>query len=198
MLKGDLQARCEEFGRCWEGEIKEMLRRIGPGVEYNNGFAKVLISKNGGYCQLIDVPWEFSSWLSSEGPAHTFVDTKTAWDIYRAIMENLEMLTTENTCHFDLLVIYNRNLTEENAVFAYQYLVNEGVADIDSFGKLQPENLPVFLKLKAESELLAPFCHNKIGILIMIPYLTDQHMTIAWSFDEKANLSREEINPTVH
>ncbi len=193
---GNLRARCEEFGQSWEKQIKEMVFLIGPGIEYNNGFAKVVISDNGGYCQVVDWPWEFSGWLNSEGLAHTFIDTRTAWDIYKAAIETLEKLTLENTRYFELLAFYNRDLQEEDGIFLYRFSAIGG-EDVNSIGTKQPQKLPDYLKMRAVSELFTPFVKTQTGSLIMIPYLTDQHMVIAWSFEGEVDINCNEIAQTM-
>jgi hypothetical protein len=153
--------------------------QVGDGQEYLNDLVRVVLSERGCYYEFRDMPDEFSGAVGS-GFRHQFVGTKEALDLLEEIHEMALGPETADTNEISLMVIYGWDgLFRREDAFIYQWSRHGGVEEGPGVvGVYRPRVLPLFYKLKVESDLAEPLLGAQRGVLFFVANLTDQHLLV--------------------
>ena len=153
--------------------------QVGDGQEYLNDLVRVVLSERGCYYEFRDLPEEFSGAVGS-GFRHEFIGTQQALNLLQAVYDIALGPETPGTNEINLMVIYDWDgLFRREDAFIYHWsrepLEEEGPAVI---GVYRPHVLPLFYKLKVDSDLAEPLLGTRRGVLFFVSNLTDQHLLV--------------------
>jgi hypothetical protein len=168
-----------EARRRFQVMIDYIKAQVGPGREYANGLVRVVISERGCFYEFVDMPEEFSGAVGS-GVNHEFVSTARAVELAAQLHEITQQVDPSNTRELSLLIIYQWDgvFRRDDSFVFHHSLEREEESPLFSLGNYQPGALPLFLKLKGDSDLLVPVFGGRKGVLFFVANLTDQHLLV--------------------
>jgi hypothetical protein len=153
--------------------------QIGQGQEYLNDLVRVVLSERGCYYEFRDMPEEFSGAVGS-GFRHEFVGTRKSLDLLNAIHSLVMGPESPDTREISLMVIYGWDgLFKREDTFIYHWARdgNEEEGPM-MMGVYRPTVLPLFFKLKVDSDLAEPLLGTRRGVLFFVANLSDQHLLV--------------------
>ena len=168
-----------EAKRKFQVMIDYIKGQVGPGREYRNDLVRVVLSEKGCFYEFVDMPEEFSGAVGS-GFKYEFVGSREGLDLAQKLYEISERATEENTRELSLLMMYRWDgVFRRRDIFIYHRASSqEAEPSFFTLGHYQPGALPLFLKLKGESDLLLPILGVRKGVLFFVTNLTDQHLLV--------------------
>lgn len=175
---GDGQA-ASESRHDYQVMIDYIKDQIGEGREYLNSLVRVVLSERGCYYEFRDMPEEFSGALGS-GFRHEFVGTRDSLELLRTIHELARQPESPETREISLMVIYGWDgLFRREDAFIYHWSRRNGEEEGPMVvGLYRPEQLPLFFKLKIDSDLAVPLLGARKGVLFFVANLSDQHLLV--------------------
>jgi hypothetical protein len=170
-----------EARRKYQVMIDYIKDQVGPGAEYLNDLVRVVLSERGCYYEFLDMPEEFSGAVGS-GFRHAFVGYEEAIGLLEQIRQLVAQSSPENTRELALLVVYSRNgLYDPEETYVYHVNNEEGDEEQGeslSSGCLRADTLPIFFKIKVDSDLALPLLGVKRGVLFFVANMSDQHLLV--------------------
>jgi hypothetical protein len=159
--------------------IEYIKDQVGEGREYVNNLVRVVLSERGCYYEFRDMPEEFSGAVGS-GFRHDFVGTQDGLELLRKAHSLALEPETANTLEISLMVIYAWDgLFRREDAFIYHWVrgtrEDEGPVMVGNF---RPDVLPLFFKIKVDSDLAEPLLGIRKGVLFFVANLTDQHLAV--------------------
>ena len=130
--------------------IAYIKRRVGEGMEYSNEVAKAVVSAEGGYYQLREMPEEFAGALGA-GVSHRLVADTEAREILHQVLSLVERISsgTQIVRSLSLYVLYaGGSLRTRQGMFVFDQKPGEAAF---AHGEWQPELLPRFFKLRLDA-----------------------------------------------
>lgn len=184
------------------GQVIDYVKsEVGQGTEYDNGLVRVVLSNRGCYYQFVDMPEEFSGAIGSAFKSD-FVGSRQAIDLIDRTYRMVSQADESNTREISLLVIYERDaMFNSQGIYLYQQISRKQEKVGPSIaGNYQPGTLPLFFKLKVDSDLAIPVLGNDKGILFFVAHLTDQHLLVEIPYSEAriADLSQAPNSRMIH
>ncbi len=168
-----------EARRRYQVLIDYIKQQVEPGYEYANELVRVVLSERGCYYEFIDLPEEFSGALG-DGFTHRFIGSAEALALADGVYRMSRACTNDNTREFSLLVVYDRHgLFSREGTYIYHltHREDEDVGPI-TVGLRREHAVPLFLKLKADSDLVTPIFGVTRGVLFLVANLSDQHLVV--------------------
>ena len=168
-----------EARRKFQVMIDYIKDQVGPGREYSNGLVRVVLSEKGCFYEFVDMPEEFSGAVGS-GFLYEFVGTREGLELAEKLHEITQRVDDSNTRELSLLMIYRwEGMFRRQDTFIYHHSSGpEQEAPLFTIGSYQPGALPLFLKVKGDSDLLLPIFGVRRGVLFFVSNLTDQHLLV--------------------
>lgn len=153
--------------------------QVGEGQEYLNDLVRVVLSERGCYYEFRDMPEEFSGAVGA-GFRHEFIGTQPGLDLLQAVYDIALGPETPDTHEISLMVIYGWDgLFRREDAFIYHWSRDaEEEEGPDVVGVYRPHVLPLFFKLKVDSDLAEPLLGARRGVLFFVSNLTDQHLLV--------------------
>ncbi len=153
--------------------------QVGNGSEYTNDLVRVVLSERGCYYEFRDLPEEFSGAVGS-GFRYEFIGTSKGLDIVRKVHDLAMGPESADTHELSLMVIYDWDgIFKPEDTFIYHWrsygCEEEGPT---MMGIFKPDILPIFFKLKADSDLVEPLLGTRKGVLFFVANLSDQHLLV--------------------
>lgn len=171
-----------EARRKYQVMIDYIKDQVGEGSEYLNDLVRVVVSERGCYYEFREMPEEFSGAVGS-GFTHEFIGSGEAFDILSKLQQMVELSDESNTRELALLVVYSREgLHNRDETYIYQNGIDgdgEEAVEPVAFGRLRPGVLPLFFKLKVDSDLAVPLLGARRGVMFFVANLTDQHLLVS-------------------
>ena len=131
--------------------IAYIKKQVGEGMEYANEVARAVLSPEGGYYQLAEMPEEFAGAVGG-GVSHRLVGASEAWEAVRAL-ETLVDEVARGACvvrSLSLYVLYaGGSLRTRRGMFVFDQKPGEAAF---AHGKWQPDALPRFFKLRLDCD----------------------------------------------
>lgn len=128
--------------------IAYIKKRVGQGTEYANEVARAVLSDEGGYYQLAEMPEEFAGALG--GVSHRLIPPAEAWTLLAQMQAFVEGLLsgTQAVHSASLYALYaGGSLRRRRELFVLDQKPGEPPF---WHGQWQPETLPRFLKLRLD------------------------------------------------
>jgi hypothetical protein len=163
--------------------IKEM---IGEGIEYENAVVRIVVSDEGAYYELKDLPEEFSGGVSEKITRH-FLSQKEAVTLLSRVFDARKRITVKNTRQFVLMVIYTRTgVIDRKNCYIYD-LRRGGEWNMDDkpfeLGKFQPGVMPLLFKIKIDADFSEELVGFKRGIAYCMANAGDRHLLVKCPLD---------------
>ena len=154
--------------------------QIGEGQEYLNDLVRVVLSERGCYYEFRDMPEEFSGAVGS-GFRYEFVGSRKSVDLLEAIHSLVMGPESPGTREISLMVIYGWDgLFKREDTFIYHWARDgEDEEGPMMMGVYRPEVVPLFFKLKVDSDLAEPLLGTSKGVLFFVANLSDQHLLVS-------------------
>ncbi|HLV79880.1 MAG TPA: hypothetical protein VKT32_06335 [Chthonomonadaceae bacterium] len=175
-----------EHQKRYQVMIAYLKEKVGEGTEYRNDVVRVVVSETGAYYELNDLPEEFSGAVGDQVERHFLAPQEAVALLARAV-EATQEITPDNTRLFSVIVLYTRRgLVDRKNCYVFDYNPPlRGAARPLQIGQLQPDVMPLFFKIKVDTDLTEAagmprgllFCMANAGdrnLLIRIPYQGDQ------------------------
>jgi hypothetical protein len=167
-----------EARRKYQVMIDYIKDQVGPGAEYLNDLVRVVLSERGCYYEFLDMPEEFSGAVGS-GFRHRFVGSEEAIELLEQVRQLVAASNPENTRELALLVVYSRNgLYDPEETYVYHYSNEADEGEAITSGRLRSDALPIFFKIKVDSDLVQPLLGVKRGVLFFVANMSDQHLLV--------------------
>ena len=159
--------------------IDYIKNQVGDGHAYTNDLVKVVLSDRGCYYEFRDLPEEFSGAVGS-GFRYEFVGTRQGLDLLGAIHDLALGPESAETHEISLMAIYTWDgMFRPEDTFIYHWRRYQGEQDGPAMiGIYRPEVLPIFFKLKVDSDLAEPLLGARKGVLFFVANLSDQHLLV--------------------
>ncbi len=153
--------------------------QVGEGSEYRNDLVRVVLSERGCYYEFRDLPEEFSGAVGS-GFRYEFIGTDDGLELATRLHDMALGPETADTHEISLMLIYGwAGVFKPEDTFVYHWRrygsEEEGPTMLGIF---RPSVLPIFLKLKADSDLAEPIMGTRKGVLFFVANLSDQHLLV--------------------
>jgi len=192
-----------EARRKYQIMIDYIKDQVGEGSEYLNDLVRVVVSERGCYYEFREMPEEFSGAVGS-GFTHEFIGSHRAAELLEAIKCMVDESNDSNTRELALLVVYSRDgLYNRDETFIY-HKSDELDSDDDALpitsGRFRTDKLPLFFKLKVDSDLAIRIFGAKRGVIFFVANLTDQHLLVRIPHDGSGitDLSQVPASQLVH
>jgi len=129
--------------------IAYIKKRVGEGTEYANDIARAVVSPQGGYYQLAEMPEEFSGALGA-GVSHRLVADAEAWETLHQVQALVAAILsgTQAVRSISLYAVYaGGSLRTRRRMFVFDQRAGEAPF---AHGVWQPEALPRFFKMRLD------------------------------------------------
>jgi len=168
-----------EARRKFQVMINYIKEQVGAGCEYANELVRVVVSDRGCYYEFLDMPEEFSGALGS-GFVHHFVGSSQGIHVMDQIQQMALAASEENTRQLSILAVYDREtlFSREGSYIYHRVSAGPEACAPATVGYYRPGVLPLFFKMKADSELAVPVLGTPKGVLFFVANLTDQHLLV--------------------
>ncbi len=153
--------------------------QVGEGREYINDLVRVVLSERGCYYEFRDLPEEFSGAVGS-GFNYEFVGTQAGLQMLDAMHDLAMGPESADTFEISLMAIYTWDgLFRAEDSFVYHWRRRDGEEEGPMMaGIYRPEVLPIFFKVKVDSDLAEPLLGVRKGVLFFVANLSDQHLLV--------------------
>jgi hypothetical protein len=183
-------------------QIAYLKELVGEGIEYENSVVKVVVSEQGAYYELKDLPEEFSGAVGEEIERHFLTRDEAIETLTRAV-EATKLATFKNTRMFSLFVLYTRRgLVDRKNCYIYDFRAHDGKPRTSPLevGHFQPDVLPLFYKIRIDAEFAEEIVGARRGIVFCMANAGDRHLLIRILLDGKelTDLSGPAESETIH
>jgi len=163
----------------YEVMIDYIKDQVGDGSEYTNDLVRVVLSDRGCYYEFRDLPEEFSGAVGS-GFRYEFMGTQQGLRLVSRIHDMALGPDTADTHEMSLMAIYGWDgVFKPDDTFVYHWRNYNGEEEGPTMlGMFRPDSLPMFFKLKADSDLVEPILGTRKGVLFFVANLGDQHLLV--------------------
>ena len=182
-----------EHQKKFQTLITYLKDKVGEGIEYRNAVARVVVSEQGAYYELNDLPEEFSG---AVGPdvEQRYVTPDEAVSLLAKAVEAVKQVNRENARHCSILVLYSRRgiIDRKNCyVFEYNSVGEQATSEPLVIGQLQPGVMPLFFKIKLDADFSSHVLDMPRGMVFCIANPGDRHLLIRLPFtgDQVINLT---------
>ena len=190
-----------EHQKRFQAMITYLKDKVGPGVEYRNSVARVVVSDEGAYCELNDLPEEFSGAVGPD--VHTLsVAPQEAVELLTRAQAALAQANRDNTRHCSLLALYaRRGIMDRKNCYVYEYRAASDEAMLSPLviGQFQPGVMPLFFKIKIDADFAPQALDMPRGMVFCIANAGDRHLLVRVPFtgQQVTNLSDLPLSDTV-
>ncbi len=191
-----------EYQKRYQTMIAYLKERIGEGTEYRNALARVVISPNGAYCELNDLPEQFIGGAGTE-ITHRFIAPAEAAALLARAVEATNRVNPQNTRHVSLLALYSRRgLADRTNCYIYDYRVQEEVLhpEPQTIGAVQTDVTPLFYQIKIDADFAPDVLEMPRGIVFCLANVGDRHLLvrIPYEGDQVIDLNAVPATGTIH
>lgn len=197
-----LDALSEEYYRQYGVAIEFLKAKIGTGEEYANAAARAVVSPNGAWLELIDLPMEFSG-MAGGLVEHHFITDEEAMALLDRLHAAMENVTLGNTRQFGLIVLYKRTgIVNARDVFIYQHtLKQDGIlARPLQIGRFRAHLLPLVFRCRMDTDLEIEEVPFRRGSLFCLTQVGERNLLVWMSHEgeELHDLSNMPLHPVEH
>ena len=182
--KVDLAMLRAEHQKRFSTQIALLKERVGEGIVYRNGVVQVVVSEDGAYYELNDLPEEFGGAAGEHVERHFLTENEAIALLTRSV-ETLLRANAANTRHISVFVIYTRRgLADRKNCFVFEYRPREHMEDAPPLiiGKFQADVMPLFYKIKIDGDLAEEALGMQRGMVFCMANAGDRHLLIRAPF----------------
>ena len=193
LQKVDLAMLRAEHQKHFSTQIALLKERVGEGIVYRNSVVQVVVSEDGAYYELIDLPEEFGG-AAGENIERHFLTKQEAIALLTRTVNMLPGANASNTRHISVFVLYTRRgLADRKNCYVFEFRPEEYTPDRPPLviGKFQPDVMPLFYKLKIDADFAPEALEMERGMVFCMANAGDRHLLIRVPFigEEVHNLS---------
>jgi hypothetical protein len=197
-----LDALSEEYYRHYGIAIEFLKARVGEGQEYTNSVARAIVSQNGAWLELMDLPLEFSGMVGEDVEQH-FITNEEAMRLLDRLHTTIEEITAENTRHFHLFVLYQRTgIIDSRGIFIYQHALQRDGSPLrpTQIGRCQPQRLPLLFRCRMDTDIEIEAIPFQRGSLFCLTQVGERNLLVWMSHEggELHDLGNIPLNPVEH
>lgn len=152
---------------------------VGDGEEFQNSVARAVVSPRGAWCEVIELPVEFSG-MAGPGARRRFVGDAEAAALVRSLAALVPAAGAEPTALADLIALYSASgLLDRREVFLWRAPEVGGSSSGSlSVGEFRPEELPVFLRARLQGPHGIPGIAFERGVVAFLADVGDRHLVL--------------------
>lgn len=187
LQKVELAMLRAEHQKRFQTQIALLKERVGEGIVYRNDVVQVVVSEEGAYYELNDLPEEFGGAAGEHVERH-FLSEPAATELLRRTVELLPRAGAGNTRHISVLVLYTRRgLADRKNCYVFEYRPDEQTPDRPPLviGKFRPGVMPRFFKLKVDANFAREALDMERGMVFCMANAGDRHLLIRVPFAGK-------------
>jgi hypothetical protein len=193
LQKVDLAMLRAEHQKRFSAQIDLLKERVGEGIVYSNAVVRVVVSEDGAYYELTDLPEEFGGAAGEHLQRHFLKEQEAVGLLTRAVA-TLSRANTRNTRHISVFVLYTRRgLADRKNCYVFEFRPEEYTPERPPLiiGAFQPGVMPLFFKLKIDADFAMDALEMERGMVFCMANAGDRHLLIRVPFtgQEVYNLS---------
>ncbi len=192
----------QEYQKRFQGTIDYVKSVVGAGIEYRNDVARIVVSDNGAYCELLDLPEEFCG-AGGDQVTRRFVAPEEAISLLASAAAAVERASFLNTREFSLLALYSRTgVADGRSCFLYEFRATESLpsAQARTIGQLRPGVMPSLYKIRLSGELGREVLGSESSIVICMSNAGDRNLLVSIDLSRAhyADLTSSHNSPTTN
>lgn len=187
LQKVDLAMLRAEHQKRYQTQIALLKERVGEGILYRNGVVQVVVSDEGAYYELNDLPEEFGGAVGEHIERH-FLAESEAIALLKRTVDSLSKANSENTRHISVFALYTRRgLADRKNCYVFEYRPEEYAPDRLPLriGQFREDVMPLFYKLKIDADFAAEAIDMPRGMVFCMANAGDRHLLIRVPFTGK-------------
>jgi hypothetical protein len=189
----------EQYQRRHGVSVEYVKAMVGPGDEYFNQAARVVISPSGAWFECVDLPMEFSGAAGASADYH-FVSDAGAMDVFTALYDAIPQVNASNSRRYGLFALYTRTgIADGRGVYAYQFEDSkDGVARRPHvIGEYKNGVLPLVFRARLDTDLLIPGLSVSRGVVFCLTGIGERNLVVAipYSGEDMLDLANTQENP---
>jgi hypothetical protein len=202
LQKVELALLRAEHQKRFQVMINYLKEQVGEGIEYRNEVVRVVVSDNGAYYELNDLPEEFSG-ATGDQIQRSFVTPEEAVALLTRAVEATQHADPDSTRQFSIIALYTRRglVDRKNCyVYEFQRADNAPTRPPIAVGTFQPGKMPLFFKVKMDADCAQEVLEIPRGIVFCMANAGDRHLLIRIPYDgdQVVNLTDLPTSNTIH
>lgn len=184
LQKVDLAMLRAEHQKRFQTQISLLKERVGEGIIYRNSVVQVVVSEEGAYYELNDLPEEFGGAAGEYVERRFLTETEAVALLDRAV-GTLAQANAGNTRHISVFVLYTRRgLADRKNCYVFEYRPQEYTPDRPPLviGQIKPGVMPLFYKLKVDADFAREALDMERGMVFCMANAGDRHLLIRAPF----------------
>jgi len=180
LQKVELAMLRAEHEKRFQTQIAVLKERVGEGIVYKNAVVRVVVSDDGAYYELSDLPEEFGGAAGDNVERHFLTEAEAKSVLMRAV-DSLDRATADNTRHISVFVLYTRRgLADRKNCYVFEFRPNPHSPERPPLiiGKFQPKVMPLFYKLKVDADFAQLALGMDRGMVFCMANAGDRHLLI--------------------
>ncbi|MCS6776671.1 MAG: hypothetical protein RMJ43_16275 [Chloroherpetonaceae bacterium] len=166
-------------------QINYLKEQVGAGVVYENAVVRTVVSENGAYYELKDLPEEFGG---AVGPdiERRFLSREEVIGLLECACQMTQRVEEYRTRHLALFALYaRRGIVDRAHCFVFEYRDDgEKRGPALQFGQFQPDVLPLFFKVRVHAERTPETLGLTQGLLFCMANAGDRHLLVRVPFED--------------
>jgi hypothetical protein len=178
--KVDLAMIRAEHQKRFQIQITLLKDRVGEGLTYRNGVVQVVVSDEGAYYELNDLPEEFGG-AAGEHVQHNFVTDSEAIALLARAVDTLSRTSSENSRHISVFILYSRRgLADRKNCYVFEYRPEEYAPERPPLviGTFRPGVMPMFYKLKVDADFAPDALGMARGLVFCMANAGDRNLLV--------------------
>ena len=170
----------EEYQQRHGVAVEYLKRAVGPGQEFANGVARVVISETGAWFECIDQPMEFSGAAGGRA-VHHFVSDSDALSLLERLRDLAESAEAGDTRLCRLLVLYEpTGIVEEKGVHVVHFEPKDPFdpARARHVGQFRLSELPLLYRCRFDTTRAIPGISFKQGVVLCLSGLGERNLVV--------------------
>jgi hypothetical protein len=202
LQKVELALLRAEHQKKFQVMINYLKEQVGEGIEYRNEVVRVVVSDNGAYYELSDLPEEFSG-ATGDQIQRSFVTPEEAIALLTRAAEATKRTELETTRQFSIIALYTRRgLVDRKNCYVYEFQRADHASPRPPLevGTFQPGVMPLFFKVKMDADFAPEVLGIPRGIVFCMANAGDRHLLIRIPYDgdQVVNLTDLPTSNTIH
>ncbi len=150
---------------------------VGEGQLYVNTIARAMVSRLGAWCEVIELPVEFSG-IAGPGAMHRLVTDAEAMALARDLAAETRADLEQEPAIVDLLALYSASgLVDHEGVYLWRAPSESGRGG-RSVGEFQQDTIPLFLRARLSGAGTVPGLSIRRGVVALLADVGDLHLIL--------------------
>lgn len=191
-----------EHQKQFKTMIDFVKEKVGEGIEYSNNVARIVVSEQGAYYELLDLPEDFSG-AAGDQVERRFVTPKEVTDLLALAVDATKKVNRSNTRHLSILILYTRRgIVDRKNCYVFDFKPDPDASIVlpTQVGKFQPGVMPLFFKVRMDTDFAHDVLDMGRGLVFGIANAGDRNLLIRIPFEGEplVDLNNLPTTNTVH